>query len=153
LPVGSSQLSGKRIRYNIDPKLGIVFGQKAFIPKVIIPFAAVVFIAVKHADSTIHHDGFEVVMHEVVAPAVQLERRSGRPFGKLKKAGVQGMVIWNLPQGLWPERSGHLLLEGFGKQPVDVMIAIINEYEPTILDVSPELLAFVLRKFDQFVAT
>ncbi|MDB5242415.1 MAG: hypothetical protein JWP57_3040 [Spirosoma sp.] len=146
-------LSGKRVGYDVDPKLGIVFGQKAFIPEVVIPFAAVVFVAIENANSTIHHNGFEVVMHEVVAPAVQLERRGRRPFGKFEKAGVEGMVIGNLLQNLWTKRSGHLLLEGFGKQPVDVMIAIIHEHEPTMLHVTLELFALVLRKFNQFMTT
>ena len=87
-------------------------------------------------------------MHQVVAPAVQLKRRRWWTFGKLEKAGINGVVVGDLLQRLRPERPAHLLLEGFGKQPVDVVVAVVHEDKPPILHVAFKLIALGLREFD-----
>ena len=83
-------------------------------------------------------------MHEVIAPAVQLEGRGRRTVGKLEKARIDRMSIGNLLQRFRTERAGHFLLEGFGKQPVDIVVAVVGEYEPAVLYVPFELVALGL---------
>lgn len=90
-------------------------------------------------------------MHEVVAPAIQLERGCRRAFGKFEKARVEGVIIGNLLQRFRAERPGHFLLERFGKQPIDVVVAVVGEHEPAVLYVPFELVAFGLGKLDQLM--
>lgn len=141
------------IGHYVYTKLGIVFSQKSLITKIVIPFAAVILIAIQNAYPAIDGNGLQVVMYQVIAPAIQFKRRSRWPFFKLKKTGVDRVIIRNFLQGLRAERPGHLLLERPRKQGIDIVIAIINKHEPAILNVAFEMIALLRRKLDQFVST
>gem|GEM_PF-4282160 len=39
-------LDRKRVRDDVDAEFGVVFGQEAFVSEVVVPFAAVIFVAV-----------------------------------------------------------------------------------------------------------
>jgi len=70
------------IHYNIHPEFCIVLRKKSLVAKVIVPFAAIVLIAVQYADTVLHDDSLQIVMHQVVPPSIQLKGRIGRPFFK-----------------------------------------------------------------------
>ena len=150
-PFKTNRSNCQRVRNDIDAKLGVVFGQEAFIPKIVIPLAAIVFIAVQYADTSVDGYGFQVIMHKVVAPAVEFKTGGGWAIGKLEKGGVNGMVVRDFLQRLRSERLINFLLERLGKQPVDVVIAVVHEHEPAVLHVAFELIALVLRKLHQLV--
>ena len=46
-----------RVHDDVDAKLCIVFRQESLIPKVVVPFAAIVLIAVQHANASVDGDG------------------------------------------------------------------------------------------------
>jgi len=73
------------IEDNIYPKFGIILGQEPFVPEIIIPFAAIVFIAEEYADAVIYQNCFQVIMYQVISPAIQFKRGSGRAFFKAEK--------------------------------------------------------------------
>ena len=66
-------LSRQRIHDNVNAKPRIINGQKPFVAKIVVPFAAVILVAVQDADFAVDSDRFEVIVHEVVASAVQFE--------------------------------------------------------------------------------
>src|SRR5450432_4547186 len=108
-----------RIDHDVDAKLRIVLGEKTFVAEIIVPLAAVVLAAVEHADPTVDDDGLQIVVHEVVPPAVQFEGRGRRSLLEAKERPVEGMVIRDLHERIRPEDHTHLLLEGPGEEAVD----------------------------------
>ena len=65
-----NRLGRQGVHNDIDPKLGVVLGQKAFISEIIVPLAAVILVAVQNPDAIANDYSFEVIMHQVIAPAV-----------------------------------------------------------------------------------
>src|SRR5690606_19748705 len=66
LPAASGR---QRIDDDVDRELRVVLGQEALVAPVVVPFAAVVLVAVEHAEAAADLDALQVVVHEVVAPA------------------------------------------------------------------------------------
>ena len=90
---------------DIDAEFGIVFGEESLIAEVVIPFAAIIFVAIEYADAAIDGNGLQVIVNEVVAPAVEFEAGIGRAFFEMEEAAVEGMVIWDLMQGIGAEEG------------------------------------------------
>src|SRR5678816_978167 len=65
-------LCTERIHDDVDREFCDVFSQPALVAPVEIPLAAVVLVAVEHAEPAVDRDSAQVVVHEIVAPAVQL---------------------------------------------------------------------------------
>ena len=59
-----------RIHNYVHPELGVILGQEAFVPEIVIPFAAVVFIAVKYCNAAINGNSFQIVMNKIITPTV-----------------------------------------------------------------------------------
>ena len=86
-------LRRQRVQQNIDAEFGVVFGQEAFVAEVVVPLAAVVFVGVKHAEAAVDFDAFQVVVYQVVAPAVQLEGSGRRAIGELEELRVDDVGL------------------------------------------------------------
>src|SRR5436853_6509287 len=76
-----------RVDGDIDGEFGIVVAQEAFVPPVVVPLAAVVLVAVQNRKTIAPLDALQVVMDDVVAPAVELVRRLRRT-GKGEEAAI-----------------------------------------------------------------
>ena len=63
-----------RVDDDVDRELGVVLALEALVPPVVVPLAAVVLVAVEHADPAAVLDPAQVVVDDVVSPAVQLVR-------------------------------------------------------------------------------
>src|SRR5690606_15626505 len=98
------------VHHDVDGEAGVVFREPALVAPVVVPFAAVVLVAVEHAEPALVLDAFQVVVHQVVAPAVQLEA-GGRRAVELEEAGVERMRAGQLGERVRPEDGGHLGLE------------------------------------------
>lgn len=144
-------LSRQGIYHNIHPKTRIINGQETFVPEIVVPLAAVIFVAVQDADLSVDRDRFEIVVHEVVAPAVQLEGGGRRAIGKFEKTVVNRMVVGDFLQGFRAKRPGHFLLKRLGKKAVDIVVAIVDEHETAILHIPFEMVALLGRKFHQLM--
>jgi len=125
----------QRIHNNIHSKLGIILRQEPLVPEVIIPFAAIILIAVEDPDAAVDGDRFEIIMDEIVAPAIQLERSVGRTFLKREKGMIERVMIRDLLQGGRAEEGAHLRFERTGEEPVDIMVAIIRKYKTSVQNV------------------
>ena len=75
------------VHHDIDRELGVVFGKEALVAPIVIPLTAVILVAVKQAETAVEFDAFEVIMHDIVAPAIQFET-GGRRFAEAEEAGV-----------------------------------------------------------------
>src|SRR5690606_15616592 len=82
---------GEGVHHDVDGELGVVFGEPALVAPVVVPFAAVVLVAVEHAQAALVLDALEVVVHQVVAPAVEFEAGGGRAV-ELEETRVQRVV-------------------------------------------------------------
>src|SRR5690606_14742732 len=103
------------VHHDVHTELRVVFGEEAFVAPVVVPFAAVVFVAVEHAQPAIDLDALEVVVHQVIAPAVELEAGGRRAVGELEEAVVDGVTVGQLLQRGGAEDRTHLRLERGGE--------------------------------------
>ncbi|EEF93703.1 hypothetical protein CATMIT_01664, partial [Catenibacterium mitsuokai DSM 15897] len=117
----------QRIHHDVDPELGVVLGQEALVAPVVVPFAAVVLVAVQQPEAPVDLDAFKVIVDQIVAPAVEFETGRRRPVED-EEAAVDRMVLRQLLQRLGAEDLGHLRLERLGEQAVDVVVAIVDEH-------------------------
>jgi hypothetical protein len=67
---------------------GIVFGKPAFVAEVIIPLAAVIFVAIQYTSFAIDQNRLQIIMHQIVAPAVEFYTGGGWPVFEMKKGGI-----------------------------------------------------------------
>src|SRR3546814_17347582 len=79
-------------------------GQPALVAPVVIPFAAIILVAVQHPEAAIDMDAFEVIVDEVVAPAVELET-GGWWAIEGKKAAVDRVPFRQFLQGIDRKRG------------------------------------------------
>src|SRR5690606_7340009 len=105
---------GHGVDHDVYAEPGIVLGQEALVAEVVVPFAAVVLVAVEDRDAAVDLDCLEVVVDQVVAPAVQLQARGWRPVLEREERAVERMVVGNLPQCRRAEDRGYLRLERAG---------------------------------------
>lgn len=63
-------LRRQRIHHDIDPEPCVINCQESFVAEVVIPFAAVIFVAVQYPDPAVDDNCFQIIVHKVVAPAV-----------------------------------------------------------------------------------
>jgi len=55
---------------NIHPKFGVVLFEEAFVPEIIVPFAAIILVAVQYAYTAFNEYRFKIIMDQVISPAV-----------------------------------------------------------------------------------
>ena len=67
---GVNTLRRHGINYDIDSETGVVQPHKALVPEIIVPFATEVLVRVKHRDTPVYLDGLEVLVYQVVTPAI-----------------------------------------------------------------------------------
>ena len=70
----------QRIHNDIHSEFCVILRQESLITEIIVPFAAIILVTIQYADTVLHNDSLQVVMHQVVPPSIQLERRIGRTF-------------------------------------------------------------------------
>src|SRR5690554_254947 len=107
---------GQRVDDDVDRELRVVLGQEALVAPVVVPFAAIVLVAVEHPEAAVDPDALEVIVDQVVAPAVELVAGGGRAVGEAEEAVVQRVVVGQFLQHVVAEDRGHLRLEGPGEQ-------------------------------------
>lgn len=55
--------SAQCIDNDVYGKLGVVLGQKSLVAEIVVPFAAIILVAVEQANFVIDRNGFKVVVH------------------------------------------------------------------------------------------
>ncbi|MDZ7632605.1 MAG: hypothetical protein U5K74_14975 [Gemmatimonadaceae bacterium] len=77
--------------------------------------------------------GVELLMHEVVAPAVQLVGGGGRTIGKREKGAIERVGVRNRPQ------DTRCLDQFLGarpvKDPIDIVVVIVHEQQSAAITV------------------
>lgn len=130
------------VKDDVHSELRIVFRQEAFVSKIVIPFATIILVTIEHADAAVDHDGLEIIMYQVVAPAVEFEGGVGGTFLEMKKAVVDRVVVRDLFEGIGSEDRGHLVFEGAGKETVDIVVAVVGEDKTAVVDITTEIISF-----------
>src|SRR5690606_13319021 len=92
-----------------------------------VPLGAVVLVAVEHVDPVPVHDPHQVIVHQVVAPAVELVARRRGTVLELEERPVQPVVVRDLHQ--LPEQLLELLRHRLVEDAVDVVVVVIDEDE------------------------
>ena len=87
-----------RVDDDVDRELRVVLALEALVPPVVVPLAAVVLVAVEHADAPAVLDRAQVVVDDVVTPPVQLVRRRRRAVLEREEAAVERMLRRQLRQ-------------------------------------------------------
>src|SRR5262249_7235506 len=73
----SKRLRGERIHDDVHGETRVIHREESFALGVVVPLRAVVFAAVQHGDAPIALNRLQVLVHEVVAPAIELVARRG----------------------------------------------------------------------------
>ena len=99
-------------------------------------------------------DAAKVVVHDLVAPPVQLVRRRRRPLVEREEAAVDADVsrAASASSVRARKRRAHLLLEGSRVEPVDVVVAVVGEQQAAVLDEARSALALPAAEPHQLVA-
>src|SRR5690349_4831827 len=100
-----------RIHNDIHAELGIVFCQETLVPEIIIPFAAVILIAVQYSYTSIYFYSFQVIMYQVIAPTVQLEGRIGWTLLERKEGTVYRVPVGYFFKRICTKERCHLCLK------------------------------------------
>src|SRR6476620_1246854 len=98
----------------------VIDGREALVVGVVVPFGAVVLVAEKHLDPAILHHRFQILVDEIVAPAVELVTRCRRTIVELEEAGVNRVGFRKI-DGL-SERARDFLEGGLAEDSVDVVV-------------------------------
>ncbi len=70
----SAAYSGhQRVHNNIYPEFSIILRQEPFITVIIIPLAAVVFIAIQQGHPVINENSLQIIVNQVISPAIQFK--------------------------------------------------------------------------------
>src|SRR5688572_18721077 len=149
---GRARSCRHRVDHDVHPELRVVFRQEALVAEVVVPLASVVLVAVQDRHAAVHLDRAKVVVHQIVAPAVQLEGGGGRAVGEGEEGAVERMVVGEPPERRGPEDGGQLRLEGAGEEAVQVVVAVIGEDEPAAPHEALEDVALARGELDQAVA-
>jgi hypothetical protein len=113
----------------------------------------VAYVAVDDAQTAGVLDALQVVVHEVVPPAVQLVRGRQRSVGELEERAIQRVVVRQPAQAAArAEQDPHLLLERPRVQPVDVVVAVVREEQPALLHEVDDGVTLVPAEADQRVS-
>src|SRR5215210_4987213 len=119
----------QRVDDDIDAEACIVLDGESLVRPVVVPFAAVILVGVEDSDAPVNLYRLQVIVNDVVAPAVQLVRCRGRTVLELEEGAVERMVVRQFAHRLFGaiEDGLDLALESFGEGSVYVVIAIVNE--------------------------
>src|SRR5687768_3432880 len=97
-PSPKPQALAHRVHHQIDRKPRIVFPPKAFIPPVIIPLAAIILVRVENAQPAAPLQAAQVIVDDVVSPAIQLVTRLRGTFRKAEEGPIDRMRVRDLRQ-------------------------------------------------------
>ena len=70
----------------------------------------------------------------------------------MKKAAVDGVVVWDFMEGVRTEEGCHFGFEGAGEEAVDIVVAVIGENEAAVLNVLMKIGALAGAELNKFVA-
>src|SRR5688572_33094604 len=110
---------------DVHAEARVVDGREALVVGVIIPLRAVVLVAVENPDSIATHHCLEMLVDQIVAPAVQLVAGRRRSIIELEESIVQGMRVREIDG--CRERPCHLLHRRLVKDATDVVVVIVEE--------------------------
>src|SRR6185312_4032771 len=113
-------LTGEGIHNDVDAEPGIVDSVETLALRMVVPFGAVILAAVEKRDVTVAHHTLKILVHEIVAPAVQLLTRRGRPVGELEEGVVQLVIVGNVDR--LGKSNRYLFDRGFVKHAVDIVV-------------------------------
>src|SRR5688572_7542159 len=122
----------RRLRHcvndEIDCELRVIACAKALVAPVVIPVPAVILVRIDDTQPASPLDAAQVIVHHVIAPAIQFLAGLRRSLRVTEKRAVQWMAVGDLRQHIGAlEGAAHLALERLCEQTVDVVIAIVGE--------------------------
>src|SRR5688572_24235806 len=85
VPTTAAGPSGHGVDHEVHGKLGVVLCPEALVAPVVIPLAAVVLVRIEHRHPAFTFDGAQIVVHHVVAPAIEFMRSLRRAVGKIEE--------------------------------------------------------------------
>src|SRR5687768_4183440 len=89
MPHAPSPTLAQGVNDKIHRKPSIVFTPKSLVPPVVVPLAAVVLVRVHDAQASATLKTAQVVVNNVVAPAIQFVARLRRTIGKAEERAIQ----------------------------------------------------------------
>src|SRR5687767_3228626 len=119
------------IHDDVDAKARIVDSREALVIGVVVPFRAVVLVAVENSDPVAMKHGFQVLVNEVVAPAIQLMTGRRWSFLELEERAVQWMRVREIDRGR--EAACDFFHRGLVKNSADVVVVVVHENHPATL--------------------
>src|SRR4051812_42997979 len=93
---------------DVHRELRVVLRAEALVAPVVIPLAAVVLVRVQDAQPALPLDAAQIVVHDVVAPAIELMARLRRSLRKTEKRPIQAMAVRELRHRALGKRALHL---------------------------------------------
>src|SRR5687768_3561077 len=117
--------SREGIHHQVHGELRVVHREKALVVRMISPLRRIVLVAVQHRDPPVAHHSLEVLVHQVVSPAVELVACRRWALLEMKERAIERMVVGHLDQRR--HRPGDLLGRGLVKRAVDVVVVIVDE--------------------------
>src|SRR5712692_5281735 len=133
-----SRPSRRRVHDDVDAELRVVLGEKALVAEIVVPLAPVILVAVEDGEPPVQDHALQVVVYQIVAPAVQLERGVRRSIREGEERSVELVLFGQLDERRRSEQRGDLRLERLREQPVDVVVAVVHEDESAVLHVALE---------------
>src|SRR5690606_31832771 len=125
LPPRCAESASERMHYHVDCEPRWINRQEALGSRMKVPLAAVILVAVQHGNPVSVHRCQQVLVYQVVAPAVQLVPGCRRAIRKLEKTVVQPMVVWKVSQR--PYRTLYLFHRRLVEGSVNVVVVVIHE--------------------------
>src|SRR4051812_45442994 len=120
------------IHDDVDAEACVVYGREALVIRVVIPFGAVILVTEQNLNAIAFHHCFQVLVNEIVSPAIELVTRRGRAIIELEEAAEDRIRVREISR--LPERSRDLLECSLAEHSVDVVVVIIDEYHSTAID-------------------
>src|SRR5438045_5545169 len=101
------------IDHDVHAKAGVVDGRETLRIRRIVPLRAVILAAVENSDAISLHHRLQVLVHQIVAPAIQLVTRRRRTVGELEEGAIDLVIVGEILQRR--DRAGNLLKGGVVK--------------------------------------
>src|SRR5688572_11133499 len=119
------QLSGERIDHDVHAEPRVVHAVEALVLGMLAPFGAVVLAAVQQCDAIPAHDGLELAMDEVVAPAIQFVAGVRRPIREREERRIDGVALRDIHE--WTRGALDFLTDRFVEGAIDIVVVIVHE--------------------------
>src|SRR5437868_12858659 len=119
------------IDHDVHAKAGVVDSRETLRIRRIVPLGAVILAAVENGNAISLHYRLQVLVHQIVAPAIQLVTRRRRTVGELEERSIDLVIVGEILQRR--ERAGDLLERGVVKDAADIVVVVVDEQHSTPL--------------------